>query len=553
MMDRPEKENKTHRYDRPAANQCAADAIPLLVDGTYHIFHLSPDPDVVHHPARSRSAWLRMRSTDLVTWARDPKPVLPYGSHEDDADYSGAWTGSALVGPDHKMHIFYTGYNVKRGGAQVILHARAGDKAGSTFTKPADGRPIHMTSDGAAAFETIDFRDPYVFFNEVEGRYWMLVATRLARGPHWTRGAVALLTSPGPDGEGRWTWAVDPAPLYSPNDLFCPECPELFRLSHEAADGSKTERWYLVYSRFSAPGSGTLYRVSEHGPRGPFRTPRDGSGGLLDGRRWYAAKSCPKAGDVSKRIMFGWVADFHDEDGKWLWGGNLCAPRELSARADGSLHLGPVPEVLMALLGRPLRPALLDSSPPTTISMESIGTSTSTFLPIPVADGGAGLKLERYSLAFAVASQDARSFGVLLRADDDSRGYRVRFEPLGRGSPALQLYTVTLLADLPPLCDFWADMNDVHLPKLLDGADLVRHGAVELDGSVRLVVTADIIEVFVGGKAMTYRLPARVKLATSGAHGVGVPSAKAIVHELGFFVEDGSVHLKNVDFIAAGC
>lgn len=65
---------------------------------------------------------------------------------------------------------------------------------GSSLTKPKGPIPV-VSKQGLAAFESIDFRDPYVFWNAAEEKYWMLVATRLAKGPHWTRGAVALLTS----------------------------------------------------------------------------------------------------------------------------------------------------------------------------------------------------------------------------------------------------------------------------------------------------------------------------------------------------------------------
>lgn len=182
-----------------------------------------------------------------------------------------------------------------KNGKQVIIHATSQDRVGTHFTKSAE--PINIVSDAAnrATFEEIDFRDPYVLYNEDEKCYWMLVGTRLAKGPHWTRGCLALLTS-----KDLKEWSLEPEPFYAPNDMMCPECLELFSLPNG--------KWYLVYSRFSAPNAGTVYRVSDS-PRGPFRNPRDGSGGRLDGRRWYAAKSCQKANDASKRIFFGWIAD----------------------------------------------------------------------------------------------------------------------------------------------------------------------------------------------------------------------------------------------------
>lgn len=49
-------------YRRPSSTQAAADAIPILVDGTYHLFHLTTPPNTIHHPQRLRSAWSHLKS-----------------------------------------------------------------------------------------------------------------------------------------------------------------------------------------------------------------------------------------------------------------------------------------------------------------------------------------------------------------------------------------------------------------------------------------------------------------------------------------------------------
>ncbi|KAF2503185.1 Arabinanase/levansucrase/invertase [Lophium mytilinum] len=492
-------------YSRPSASQAAADAIPVLIDDTYHIFHLSTPPNTVHHPPRLRSSWSRLRSKDLVSWMRDPLPVLSPSSSESAPDADGAWTGSAVLGPDGTLHIFYTGYNLSQGGKQAILHARSSDQHGTSFN--ADSEPIRIISPplNLAAFEDIDFRDAYVFFNEEAGQYWMLVATRLSSGPHWTRGCIALLTSADLE-----EWSVEPAPLYAPNDMMCPECPELFTLPNG--------KWYLVYSRFSAPNPGTVYRIADS-PRGPFRTPRDGSGGRFDARRWYAAKSCQKAGDSSKRIFFGWIADFNEKDSRWLWGGSLAAPRQVSARVDGSLEISPVEEVLHNKF------SLLEGNENNRVAEElnlrSIGQTLATYLPILQKS------VQSYVLEFSVSHHDALSFGVLLRTDDDLRGHRIRFEPAADGS-----YAVSLLTDLPPLDDFWADQYELYLPKNVDGPELARHSSVRLEETIRLVVENDTMELFVGGKSISYRIPPRLNSSET--------------KELGFFVEDGTFQPKQI-------
>ncbi|KAK7535775.1 glycosyl hydrolase [Phyllosticta citribraziliensis] len=502
-------------YNRLSPLHASADAIPLLVDGTYHLFHLTTPPNTTHHPARLRSSWTRLRSSDLQTWTRDAEPAITPGKSASDPDADGAWTGSAVIGPDDTMHIFYTGYNLSQAGRQVILHARSTDKHGTRFTK--DAAPITITSPPShrAAFEAIDFRDPFVFWHAPTARFWMLVATRLADGPYWTRGCLALLTSP-----DLAAWSLDPAPFYAPNDLLCPECPELFALPNG--------KWYLVYSRFAAPHAGTVYRVGDSA-RGPFRIPRDGSAGLLDGRRWYAAKSCARRGRPDRRVFFGWTGDWCEHDAKWLWGGDLALPREVWAADDGSLRVEPVPEALDALLERRAEESVRWSrSVPASLRLSGVGTTATRFLdpPCPLAQPLA----QPYLLSFALSPPDTSAssipagFGILLRTSPSSlRGHRIVFRPLPNPvSDTPTLFSVTLQTDIPPLDDFWADQYRLYVARGVDGPEIVRHDAVAL---------------FEGGGGQAEK-KAVVRLLVTAEE---VDGEQAEVQEIGFFVQDGEV------------
>ncbi|KAF4123803.1 beta-fructofuranosidase [Geosmithia morbida] len=113
---------------------------------------------------------------------------------------------------------------------------------------------------------------------------------------------------------------------------------------------------YLFYndagSRYRMPGPnpGTVYRVA----RGPLRIPRDGSCSSLNGRRRQAVRSCPRFGRPDERIYFGCLGDYVDEQGKWLWGGNLSTGRVVSADTAGYLDIAP--EFRKALIERTLLP-----------------------------------------------------------------------------------------------------------------------------------------------------------------------------------------------------
>ncbi|KAH6889727.1 glycosyl hydrolase [Thelonectria olida] len=498
-------------YSRPPSEQAAADAIPVLVDNTYHLFHLVTPPATKHHPERLRSSWSRIRSSNLIEWTRDPEPALTPGRQPTDPDADGAWTGSAVLGLDKVLHLFYTGYNLSQGGRQVVLHTKARDRHGTRFEAP--GTPIAIRG-SLDQYEDIDFRDPFIFYNKCEARYWMLVATRLASGPHWSRGCIALLTS-----SDMETWTVSPEPLYAPNDMLCPECPELFTLPNG--------KWYLVYSRFHAPDAGTVYRIADH-PRGPFRVPRDGSHGRLDGRRWYAAKSCPKAGDARKRIIFGWLGDYADDDGKWLWGGDLGIPREMSADGNGYLRIE-VDGELRDFLWRSSKPVCPSNAAPS-LYLCSVG-STATHFP----ELGPVALCRDLFVDFRVAACDAHSFGVMFQTDASGKGHRLQFSPAGHG-----LFSVSLWTDFPPLDDFWADQYRLYLPRPVDGPELVRHDNVSLVDGVFLVLRGQIVEAFCGGRSLSFRLPMPPPPSLDNNVSDGE------MRRIGWFVEDGIVDLVHI-------
>jgi beta-fructofuranosidase len=99
------------------------------------------------------------------------------------------------------------------------------------------------------------------------------------------------------------------------------------------------------------------------------------------------------------------------------------------------------------------------------------------------------------------------------------------------------VFSVALITDNPPLDDFWGMLTGIETPKLVDGPELVKHGAVRIrNRHLRLVLHDDIVEFFVDGKVITYRLLARESDGNKKASPVGL------------FVEDGSVEFKGLTF-----
>ncbi|ERK72106.1 family 43 glycosylhydrolase [Leifsonia aquatica] len=455
-------------FRRPlsAATAAAGDPIPFRIGEETHLFYLSSPAGTLDYPERVRTTWQHARSRDLVSWEELAPAVAPgdVGAY----DGGGIWTGS-IVENDGRYYLFYTGHHVGAPNPQTICLAVSDDLV--NFTKYADNPVLLPTAD----YEQVDWRDPYVFFNEDEGLWWMLIATRLAEGPHWRRGAIALATSP-----DLMTWTVEEKPFYTPGDTYCPECPELWEL-----DG----RWYLVYSRFSEE-VGTIYRVADR-PRGPFRIPANES---LGGRRWYASKSAAHPGG---RAFFGWVHDRVTADGgpRWLWGGDFALPRIVRANAAGDLEVG-------------LARGVIDEWPHETlrrdVALDGVGGNSEVRL---------GVLPDSAVIRATFTDATAAIVGLDLIVDDHAAGWRIELDR-GRGRARL--------AAVPsPLDDFWADLTGrAGQYREVDGPILASAESLELGERVELVVVLDgeIVEIYLDGRvALTQRLD-RTKPIELGAY-----------------------------------
>lgn len=300
----------------PERAAAAGDTMPFFHDGCWHLFFSQPPAGAWEYVERARVSTAYLRSTDLVHWEVMPDAFGPGESGDCDGD--GIWTGSVI---EHQgvFHFFYTGYNRQSKSPQTICKATSTDLL--TWKKVSHNPLI---SPDSRWYETVDWRDPFVFRDDRTGVFKMLISARLSGGPQFRRGCVAVATSDDLD-----HWHVGP-PLASSMLTHCPECPEVFQLGGW---------WYLVESRYSERMQ-TVYRVAPT-PTGPWESRRLDS---LDGRRFYAAKS---ASDGERRICFAWIPfrKYHDPKQHWVWGGELGSPRELVPQSDGTLTCRLVPEI----------------------------------------------------------------------------------------------------------------------------------------------------------------------------------------------------------------
>ncbi|MFV0528010.1 MAG: family 43 glycosylhydrolase [Lachnospiraceae bacterium] len=456
------------------------DAIPFYHDGTYHLFSLTPPPGTTIYPARLRTTWSHCISQDLVNWTELPTALYP--GEGDEPDASGIWTGAVIFG-EGKYHAFYTGYALQAKYQQSICHATSED--GITWVKNPDN-PILLPL--TELYETLDWRDPYVFYNEEDGCYWMLLSARKLDMPITRRGCVVLYRS-----ADLMHWEHY-GPLYAPGHTNCPECPEMYKIN---------DTWYLSYSRFSEFVN-TIYRVSKS-PFGPWKKPRkDGIGG----RRFYAAKSMENK--EGRRFYFGWAHDRAErsDTGEWYWGGAFCIPHEVVATADGELDVK-LPVEYQQAIDQPVSwnytPVLGQAQAfgPAAIVLDSVGTCSYGFLEHAEPS---------FMLSCKILCREVNDhFGILLKSDREASGcLLLEFDA------AMQ--RVSLL-NLPMGVDpFWEQScQAVPAPKV-PGPDGIRvcekSFAVQPGGMIdlKIVVDRDMIEAFIGEEvAFTYRSYAKAE------------------------------------------
>ena len=369
------------------------DTIPFAYDGKFYIYYLHDErKGNTQDEYGYRTSWNLLITEDGVN-IKDCKVVLPVGEY-DDADYA-CYTGSVIEGNDGNFHMFYTAqnnYNPKyhRDGKplQYVAHAISTDLINweklPELTFGADER----------IYEPFDWRDPFVFYNEEEKCFDMLLAARLRGASEKNGGCVGLCRS-----YDLLHWEAK-EPFYNPESYMTHECPDLFKLGN---------KWYLVYSTFSEKFV-THYRMSDK-LSGPWTSPIEDT---FDARAFYAAKTA-QVGD--KRMAFAWVPTKRGESdfGQYEWGGNFIA-HEINQTNDNKLIVKPA-EGLINMFNKESVNEKINK-----VEIENYEGEKSYVID--------GMKDTCMIEAVIEFSEGVRSFGIGLRQDSAlANGYYLRFEP----------------------------------------------------------------------------------------------------------------------------
>lgn len=263
--------------------------------------------------------WDLATTKDFVHY-EDHGTAVPRGSDDDQDQF--IFAGSVFEG-EGQYHIFYTGYNrdyPKLGKpAQVLMHAVSNDLV--HWEKTND----KLTFSPQEGYDQDDWRDPFVFRDEENQQYVLILGARL-KGPK-TRmsGRTVKFTS---KDLKDWKFEGD---FWAPDLFVMHEMVDLFKIG---------DWWYHVVTEYS-DRSKMIYRMSRS-MNGPWIAPEDDA---FDGRAYYAGRTFELNGH---RILFGWVAtkENFDDTRNFEWAGTFVA-HEVYQRPDGTLGVK-IPDTVWA-------------------------------------------------------------------------------------------------------------------------------------------------------------------------------------------------------------
>ncbi len=372
-------------YSPPSTRM--GDTFPIFRDGECHLFAL-----VKPEGPETKLQIAHYTSRDLVHWAA--RPIAVAGGQEGEPDSQGCATGT-VVQHEERFYLFYT-------GNQNVCLATSDDL--DHWTKHPSN-PI-LEPDGQQ-YTLGYFRDPFVFFNEDQGVWWMLFGSREAGSPAQRAGCVGLAKS-----KDLVHWKLH-APLWAPGIGPHTDCPQLVRHAN---------LWYLFYLQRH-----TRYRIAEKAT-GPFLRPS-----VRDLNTPLAAAGSRLALHHNRWLAWPFVMNLlnGDELGAWDYGGPLAVPREMRFHRDGRITEHPLQEMIAAVHSLPeIGEELLAGAQILAghwglfgSGLASLGDAGGTLL---VRETPADMYLEA-DVCLAASHMDAQ---LLLRvAEDLTQGYKLGLHP----------------------------------------------------------------------------------------------------------------------------
>lgn len=291
-------------YEEGTLPVSMGDVMPFYDDGVMNIYHLRDSgKSPFYHPIA------RVTTTDFVNYSAEEGVSINFESEPDSVD-AALGTGSVIKDNDGVYHFFYTGHN---GDGQneglkfneVVRHATSVDQ--KIWEKDEE---FHLYG-----YEN-DFRDPYVYYDDIDEIYYMLITTRDSGKAVIKRYSAKTLSATADE------WDEGYVDNFFTNDEgdYNMECPSFVQFG---------DFYYLAYSE-QGDNRVTHYRYKDsHG--GEWKKfGRDS----IDASGFYAGRLEKADG---KLYAFAWCARLKGgSTGGFDWGGNLVT-HELKQLPTGEL------------------------------------------------------------------------------------------------------------------------------------------------------------------------------------------------------------------------
>ncbi len=310
---------------------------PFYYAGQYHLF-FQKNP---FGPFWHQIHWGHWASPDMVHWRELPIALAP---DDDSLAPDGIWSGSASYKADGTPVLFFTA-----GNDAAPVHERTGMATPQNLSDPDlvqwDKYPTPVTLQEAGAGRRGDFRDPFVFRDPGQPRWFQLVGSVIPGG---SGAALAYESSD----LIHWSFR---GPLFSIDPVKYPNFVRTFELPVLLPVGTgKDGRARHVF--MTDVGAQAYYWIGVFDPASARFIPDSEAPRVFDlGEGHFSGPSGMVDPKTGRTIVFSIAQGERTAQIDWEsgWAHNAGLPLELKLGADGDLRLAPIAE-LASLRGSPL-------------------------------------------------------------------------------------------------------------------------------------------------------------------------------------------------------
>lgn len=283
--------------------------------GEYHLFYQ-------YYPYQTKWGpmhWGHSKTKDFIKWEQLPAALAPDTNY----DGQGCFSGGAIEA-DGKHILMYTSVleGTAEDGSRLLRQTQSIAVGDGLNYEKIEKNPV-ITGDMLPEGSSVeDFRDPKVWKDEQDGRFYAVIGSRHAD----TSGQLALFSSPDMR-EWRFECVMDRCHKEYGSMW---ECPDYFTL-----DGKQmilvSPQDMLAHDLEFHNGNGTMYLLGEYRKEAAaFR--REKVAAIDYGLDFYAPQTLETPD--GRRVMIGWMQswDNHITPAEFAWSGIMSIPRELQIR-----------------------------------------------------------------------------------------------------------------------------------------------------------------------------------------------------------------------------